>query len=144
MDKSFAPDEADTDRYEPSADAAAQTWRGVGDGRRLLGRQPVEALVRVTRTDRSPPFWALAQDIHQTGVFICTAIQLELDSLVGLEILVQAGEGLRIYCLAEVVTRVPGAGCGCRFVEISPVDRSGLARLLAQQRPGPRSRHIGP
>lgn len=94
------------------------------DRRRHL-RYEVEAPVLVQDNDEE--FWAVARDVSQGGVFLCTERALPLWSDVRAKLVPRSGH--YISARARVV-RVTADGVGCAFSQLSKKSARALAAWL--------------
>jgi hypothetical protein len=97
---------------------------------RIDERKPFHANVRALPLDgRLEPVSGITDDISEQGTFISSIRQPPTDSLVLLNIY-SPHYNDRLQLLARVVHAQKGVGYGCQFVDMDPVQKNVLGRLV--------------
>jgi hypothetical protein len=108
---------------------------GLGN-RQLTKREKIRARVLVApANDGVEPFWATAEDLSVSGMFVNSVRPVQVDDHLALVIAPESGARLGLG--AVVVHVLPGAGFGCKFDEVTARTRSLLAQLISRATPRP-------
>jgi hypothetical protein len=97
---------------------------------RVDERRPFHANVRALPLDgRLEPVSGITDDISEQGTFISSIRQPPTDALLVLNIYSPRYND-RLQLLARVVHAQEGVGYGCQFVDMDPVQKNVLGRLM--------------
>jgi hypothetical protein len=108
------------------------TLPGVGE-RRHLPREPFRAEVQVLPLDgRQPAIGTSSEDISRRGMFMATAVQYPLGTVLRLELSTEHGE---LALMGRVVHRLDGIGVGCEFIDLEERERAQLDFLVGLHQP---------
>lgn len=108
-----------------------QTLLGTGK-KSHIKRRPFRAIARVTPLNRDyRSFDARALELNHQGLFIRTRYSMDLDSILFLELDFPTLPIENIKLHVVVIHRIPGAGLGCRFIEVDSNTRRILSQIVS-------------